>query len=871
MAGQRVTMKSTNNTGMSRIVITTLVSSLAAALGACSTTTHSSGKADFNRTAGQASAQISPDATTGRYDTTFYSSQAKTSHAPFEWVNEANAQSAMLKLQRAEAEGTRVEAAANKVTAIAQADEMLAEAAALHQIAGFEAERQRTAQDVRFNQLEEEIRAHRALSDITQRSGQIEISGVMSDLKGQVAMMQAEADAAWASAQVDCERLHSEHDRVAQQGSAIIEQMNEQVDLLGKRADRTAASLEAQAQATRDRAQAEAQLLAQQSRSQLSAGKDRQSELCQQADFVVQQASVESTRLNAEASKIESSNIEGTYRSSVAQAEQSFEWAKTRSGELRQTAMERLNGFTAEYTRARQDADYQFTSDSAAHQCSLDALTAEQRQVNASYSISMSRAQDFEFDARQTFIHAEMAADTTGRPVSEVRASAEQAADELAAAYRSTSGSDPASVDILSSSEYGDAFVVAVADSDHMRSVAQSTYERSMVDIEARRTQVEIAFENAHSTYKNTKSSIAASESKATSEVEQMFAEADALQQQSQRDYEQARINAESVRDQALAHAGQLRTQAQAVVASADAKATQLRTDSDAAFATAQAIANEFNQKRGAVLAAAEAQSQQFLARADLVRSDKSRRTADLNDRIAASQNLLEAEMARLKTVAQQNYEVASLEHEEAMLIASTFERIGTARVEALAAQNVFSAQNRANALARSEHNVNTERDLVHTRIDNSLAQADAALDSFETEDSLRRARANALEQIMLAYVEQQHATAEAEESTIVARFNSRLAQLQADRDRAYAQAYVDRQRGLTDQATAGVTMPPALSDSTLARLEAAASNIRQAAAEAKNILETAQSQSVAQSGSDALEMTEPGTGEVANVPTDND
>ncbi|GAB4386051.1 MAG: hypothetical protein Kow0022_14040 [Phycisphaerales bacterium] len=862
--------RSFNNPGMSRIVITTLVSSLAGALGACSTTQTSS-TTNFNRIARQASVQISPDATAGRYETGFYASQAREHGAPLEWVNEANAQSAILKLKRAEAEGARVEAAANKAKAIAQADEMLAQAAALHQIAGFEAERQRTAQDVRFTQLEEEIRAHRALSDITQRSGQIEIAGVMSDLKGQVAMMQAEADAAWARAQVKCDRLHAEHDRVAEQGSAIIGQMNEQVDLLGKRADHMVASLEAQARATQERAQAEAQLLAQQSRSQLSAGQDRQKELMQQAEFVVQQASVESARLNAEASKIESSNIEGTFRSSMAQAEQSFAWAKTRAGELRQTAMERLNASTAEFTAARQAAESQFESESAAHQRTLDALTAEQRQVNASYSIAMAHAQDHEFDAREAFIRAEMASDTTGRPVSEVRASAEQAADELAAAYRETSSGDPAAIDILSSTEHGDAFVRALAEADNMRSVAQSSYERSLADIASRRTQAEIAFENAHATYRNSKSAIAASESKTTSEIEQMFAEADALEQQAQRDFEQAKIDAESTRDQALARARELRAKAEAVVAAAEAKAAQLRSDSDAAWATAQAIAREIDQKREAVLAAAEAQSQQFLAQADLVRSDKARRIADLNDRIAASKELLDAELARLETVAKQKYEIASLEHEEAMLIASTFERIGTARVEALAAQNILAAEDRSNALAHTEQNLNTERDLVHTRIDNALAQADAAFDSFATEDALRRARANALEQIMLAYVEQQHATAEAEESTIVARFNSRLAQLQADRDRAYAQAYVERQRAWTERATAGVNVPPPLSDSTLARLEAAASSIRQAAAEARSILETAQAQSVAQSGSDALEVTAPGDGEVANVPTDND
>lgn len=867
MAGQR---DCGQNRIVTRIFISTLVSSLAAGLGGCKTTANTAAQANFNHVAGQSSVQIAPDATVGRYDSTFYSSQAKTANAPGEWVSEANAQSAMLKLMRAEAEGARVEAAANRNTSIAQADEMLAKATALHQIAGFEAERQRTSQDVRFGQLEEEIRAHRTLSEITERSGQIEIGSVMSDLKGQVAMMTAEADAAWSKAQVENNRLHTEYDRVSQQGTAIIDQMNEQVDLMSERADHYASSLEAQSQATRQRASAEAQLLAQQSRSQIAIGKDRQTDLCQQAEFVVSQAAVEAKRLNAQAAQIEASNIEGTFRSAMADAEQSHQWATTRAGELRETAMQQLNAFTAEYTRARQDADYQFATDSAEHQRSLDQLDAAERQTNASFSIAMSKAQEFEFDARETFIRAWMGTDTTGRPVSDVRFDAEQAADGLAAAFRSTTSNDPAAIDILSETDFGDAWVHAVSQADSMRSKAKSSFDLNMADITARRTQTERAFEEAHGTYRNTKAGIAAAESAATSRVEQMFAEADALLEQSGRDYEQARINAESTRDQAVAQARQLRTQATAVVASADSKSAQLRTDSEAAFATAQALANELTEKRDAVLAAAEAQSQQYLAQADLVRSEKTRRVNELNERIAASQSLLNAELARLETVSQQNLDVARLEHEEAMLVASTFDRIGTARVEALAAQNVLSAQDRMNALALTEQNVNTERDLVNYRIDSGLAQADATLDAFGTEDALRRARASALEQIMLAYVEQQHATAEAEESTIVAKFNSRLAQLQAERDRAYAQAYVDRQRTATEQIAAGAPVSPDLSDATLARLEMAAANIRQAAGEAKNILQTAQAQMHTQSESDALEMTEP-SGEVANVPTDND
>ncbi|KAA0216941.1 MAG: hypothetical protein DYG94_02485 [Leptolyngbya sp. PLA3] len=869
MAGQRVAFKSSPSSVASRIIITSLVSALAGTLGACSTTTNTASQRSFNQTAELSSVQIAPDATVGRYDASFYSGQAREVNAPSEWVTEAVAQSSLLQLQRAKAEGARVEAAANRTASLAQADEMLAEAAALHQIAGFEAQRQRTAQDIRFNQLEEEIRAHRTLSEITQRSGQIEIGSVMSDLKGQVSMMTAEADAAWAAAQIECERLRAEHERVSAQGEAIIGQMNEQVQLVGQRADFKIASLEAQAQATVRRAEAEAQLLAQQARSQSSSGKDRQSELSQQADYVLSRAKAESNRLNAEATRIESSNIEGTYRSSIAQAEQNFAWAKTRGNELRETAMHKLNSYTAQFTSARQEADYQFNSDSAAHQSAIDALAAEDRQVKATFSIALSRAQEFEFDARETFVQKEMGLDTTGRPTSEVRFNAEQKAEALAAAFRAVTSNDPAAVDILSETEHGDEFVKAVAQSDQMRSTAKSTFERDIADVASRRMQAEIAFEDAHAVYNNTKSQIASAETNATTEVEQMFAQADALLQQSERDYEQACINAAATRDQAIAQAKQLRTSASATVASAESKSAQLKSDSEAALATAQALATEFEQKKQALLASAQAESNQFLAQADLVRSDKSRCISDLNDRIAASKRLLDTELARLKAVGQQTYEIARLEHEEAMLIAGTFERIGTARVEALAAQNVLSAQNRTNALSRSESDLNTERQLVHARIDAGLAQTDATLEAFETEDSLRRARAHALEQIMLAYVEHQHATAEAEESTIVARFNSRLAQLQADRDRAYAQAYVDQQQSRTEAVTAGAPVPPALSDATLARLEMAASNIRQAAEEAKRILETSQAESTAQAGGDALEMTQPGTSEVANVPTD--
>lgn len=870
MPAQRCGAYFSRNSEMSRIIITGLVSSLAAGVGGCSST-QIAHRWESRRIANQASVQIPPDATLGQFDLQFYMARAKETNAPLEWVDQANAQSAWLRVQRAEAEGARVKASADRASALAEADQLMAEAAALHQIAGFEAERQRTAQNVRFNQLREEINAQRALSDITERSGQIEIASVMLDLQGQVSQMKAEADSAWAAAHVENQRLLAEQERVGQQGSAIIEQMNEQVHLLQERAEHHAWSLEAQAQATRRRAEAEAQLFAQQSRSELQTGTDRQRELLERAEFVVSQAAADAQRFNAEADAIEASNVEGTYRAAIAQADQNRQQAMIEAQNLRESAMQRLNAYTAEFTRARQEAEYEFNSAQEAHQNGLTALEAEERQAGASFAIATSKAQEIEFDARETFIRAEMLSDTTGRSISEIRADAEQAADELAAAYRDIAASDPAAIEILSETEHGDAFVSALATVDRMRADAQAAFDRSSEDIAARRMQIERDFEEAHATWRNSKSEVAAAEHRATSEVRQMFAQADAVLAQADRDYEQACTDAESARDQALARAVELRAKAEAVVADAEAQAERFRAESETALAAAQAIADEYEAKRQAVLAAGEAQVRQYLAQAELVRSESSRRIADLQERIAASQDLLDAEVARLASVAEQQLEMARLEHEEAMLLADTYSRIGAARVAALAAQNALNSQDRANALALSERNLEAEQSLVAERIDSELARADAAYEAFETEDALRRARASALEQIMLAYVEQQHATAGAQESTIMARFNARLAELQAERDRAYARAYVDAQRAEAEKIAGGVPMPPPLSDATLARLEAAAVNIRNAAAEARNILQASRAQLDAQAQIDATDVTDSPGGEVATVPTDVD
>ncbi len=155
-----------------------------------------------------------------------------------------------------------------------------------------------------------------------------------------------------------------------------------------------------------------------------------------------------------------------------------------------------------------------------------------------------------------------------------------------------------------------------------------------------------------------------------------------------------------------------------------------------------------------------------------------------------ASAASIEPEYQLRQTGAERVRTVAETEHAESLQAAQSLAMVAHATSEETLADLSVEVEQFNTAMTAKYQHASSARDAGLAEAERVLAEATTGYASFQADDAARRAEAEAVEQALLAFAEERHAVADAQDAAVFADFSSKLAVLQADRERSFADEY---------------------------------------------------------------------------------
>ena len=259
----------------------------------------------------------------------------------------------------------------------------------------------------------------------------------------------------------------------------------------------------------------------------------------------------------------------------------------------------------------------------------------------------------------------------------------------------------------------------------------------------------------------------------AQAEHDSAISEAEAFRLDTQAQITNIRAEAQRVLEESLAESSRMLAQAEALDAGGSAELRALEAQRDAA------------QKRG------DAEARSLIAEAAAVETGQGAQVAQMRQEITSAQRILNAELNRLAQAAESFIQIAQASYDEAVTISDAFAEKTQIVSERMTIDNEVT---RKIALAGVDHQrnlVNAEELAGQAEVERRLAHAAAGREQAEAADIARRAGVYAESQQVEASVNTTLATADARDENVRALFESRIASVQATRDRAFAQEYL--------------------------------------------------------------------------------
>lgn len=344
--------------------------------------------------------------------------------------------------------------------------------------------------------------------------------------------------------------------------------------------------------------------------------------------------------------------------------------------------------------------------------------------------------------------------------------------------------------------EHVAAFKVALAEATRLRAEADAkerallaTYEERMQTLEAWRRQQDARHEQMIT-------EVGVFAQQATVKADAIRAKAEKTLRLAQAEHDSAVADAEAFRYDTQARITTLRAEAQRVLEESEAESSRLLAQAEAVDAGGAAELRALEAQRAAAQTRGEAEARALIAEAAAVEAGQGAQVAQMRQEIASAERILRAELARLDQAAESFIQIARASYDEAVTLADAFAektRIASARM------TIDNEVSRKIALAAVEHQrnlVNAEDLAGQAEVERRLALAAASREQAEAEDIARRAGVYARSQGVEARVNTALVSADAQDENVRAVFESRIASVQADRDRAFAHEYLsDAQR----------------------------------------------------------------------------
>jgi hypothetical protein len=590
-------------------------------------------------------------------------------------------------------------------------------------------------------------------------------------------------------------------------------------------------------------------------------------DLRQQATSLRIQATAEVNDLNAEADALEKMDIEQLYNIKMVGAKSEFDKQVADAEQLRMNADAMKTASGAEIDRRRGEAKKTLEDARTEYTDALSKSETLLQKSKADVAVAFAQADRLEREARARFVKAEIEARVAAireqakhqssiaeAQFDKVRSEVDAQAAEIQAqvtrdlATQTAAGSvslpgnnkqpkaGPTSGEAVPAVTASNAkpvvvpadrvatFKTALAEVAKLRSQADAAERTAVADSEQRVAGVGSWWKEQVAAHDATMAELDGLERKMAATYADMTNSSDSKLAAATAGRTKAEVDAEAFRKETGAKVATLRAKSDATSKKAAARIALLMTQADALERNSKSRLEALTVKRDATMRRGEAMSQQLLTEANSLESSQRAVVAQMREEIRSSESILSSELARLDRAAATFVEVAKANFEEGKVNADSFERIAVANAGDLQAQNL-AFRKTAQANVEFARSLATSGELLaQAEVTRLNAKADHGMATFNANDIIARSAIDTQKRINDAAAESTFAAADAKDRAIRARFESRIAATESDRNRAYAQLYLNNQQQAArrDQAFANAAAHREYSNLALARLEAA-------------------------------------------------
>jgi hypothetical protein len=861
-----------------RVLITTFVASLAAGLGGCGSSGTEKSDAAFNGSATFdakhfAVAEVDPNATSGLYDAAYYAEQGNRSGLPARWVAEAQDSTTALQAERAQAYANEINARSDELGRVAEADDFIQSALSERDVADAAARRMEEQFDAELGALVQRIDAQRLAFETEHRKNERVLETQVLEHEAFVEKLRGKADSNWAAALAEHEQMLAARDAVKTRGDATIAQMLRTAEMTEQRAFERVRALRVESGSVADQTAAEVSDLEQQIDTAEQQTEARVVELNQLAHTIEAESKARVSQILAQAESLESEGADSSHRLTIVELHVDYNDQLEEANQLRDQAVQFGQNTEAEAQRRFAEAEENLELARVMFQEAVEGVSARLEQALARAEVTDAKADEFERSARSAFVAAEIEARVAAarEQAAHQRALAQSEFDKIRADANAEAQKAEAQLraQIAKQARKGKVTVPANTEgfsidaSAPTPEMARGTFKSSPVkadrvaafriglakatqlrlEADAARTEARAAHDEENSDFTmwweakraahaTTLAELQAFEKEAAARVDELLAQADGLAAAAEASRRRAEATADSSRKETIAQASLLRAEASAESRRATARIAQVLARVESVRRNGKAIVRNLEARRDATLRRGTAQTQQLLTEASALEQSEAAMVAQLFEQISSARKVLKAELRRLDQSSASFLAVARSDFNESLANADAIERIGIASAAEHSAAQI-AERRRTDAEIRFMTDVARNNELIaQARVDRFLAGADAELGFAQADDLASRAGINADRRIAEAFVAERFAAADAREMSVLARFDRRVAQTEADRNRSFAQSFLrgEIQRTQAERAVAAAEAHRDLLNEAVARLDHAENTFNQTA-----------------------------------------
>jgi len=862
-----------------RVVISALVSSLAAAsLVGCAS---DGGFAFFKPNAksysesdmaNQATIALDAQQTRGDFDFDWYQTEAGEVNLPDRWLGEAWNSVSENEARRAAAQSGIAMANADRFQQLAAANAAYERAASKRDVSGFKAGTLQQVYDAKIGELVAQTKAADMGGANDARRNNAEVDITTLEWQQQFERMYAEAESEWTKSNAEHAKMLAHRSNVEESGEAKISQMEEVAELTEKRAAERVAQLRAEARAIQIQAQAQVDAIDRSidtTGEQFSARSQRWRELAAAAEDA---ADARVAELRAKAQALSEQDAEGNYELNKLTSQLEYDRKLAEAEQMTMAAEALAQQTKAAVDRLRAETDKDLSLSQTEYETEIAAIDRFVEHGESEIAYSRAEADRIEREARAEFIKAEAAARANAiRETSRHQQQLSEAERELIAAeakaeaariqkdlYRQlatqraggkvtlpnkTKQTDPAARNgdanpamadasvkpALLQPEHVAAFRASLAEAASLRKQQDASERALFATAQERTTQANAWWDQQVARHESSLAQSNSFERKGAADVEELFFQADAVVAAAEAERSRGLASAEAFRRETLAKIVGLHAEADAIERTAQAEVKEYLARADNARNAGSSEVNHLRVVMDSSGVRGEAEAHRLLAEADAFERTQLAVVSQMRQEIATAEQVLVAELAKLDQAASSFIAIAEATFNESTSNADTFAKISEARVAQMVASNSADEQISAAEVAYLTNLQKATELAARANVERMVANAEHSFGEFQAADVIERARIVAQSRMAEAEAEAQFFIADADDRAIRARFDSRVAQTESERNRAYAQRYLRQQREYAAwaQASAAAASYADISEQALAQLDQRAQAFR--------------------------------------------